>query len=138
MAKDMMLIAEMSQTLSPYQWGSRKRKSAISVVTSKVLHFDILQQQRVAGAHVCLDASQCYNRMGHSITAMCMIKHGAHPQQSGACSKLALQEATNHVATPYGVSEASYGGEDRANRGLLPPAGIGQGNRTGPGAFAVL
>ena len=137
LAKDMMQTAEKAGTLTPFQWGSRKKKSAINVATSKVLHFDIIRQKRLAASHICLDASQCYDRMVHSISALCMIRHGAHAPAVYSMFRT-LQEASNHVATPYGVSKASYGGQARINQGLLPIAGIGQGNGAGPAAFAVL
>ncbi len=46
-----------------------------------------------------------------------------------------LQEAEHHVSTAFGVSDKTYGGTERKEKGELPVAGIGQGNGAGPAGY---
>ena len=134
LARDMMCHAEAADMIAPEQGGGRKRHTSSRTATEVVLNFDLARQQRRACAHVGLDASQCYDRVVHTPAAICMVQHGAHEPAVRSMFGV-IQQANNKVATAYGVSEASYGGQQRADQGLHPVQSLGQGNGAGPGSF---
>ena len=136
LGRDTMRYAEAAGTISDSQFGSRKGSSAAKVATSKVLNYDIIRQKRIAAIHVGFDAAQCYDRMAHPPTILSMLKHGAPPTAVESMFRV-FQQANHKVATAFGVSSETYGGEKRTAKGLLPIQGQGQGGGCGPTAFAV-
>ena len=84
--------------------------------------------------HTGLDASQCYNRIAHALTALCMVQHGAHEPAVQSMFGV-LQKAKNEVATAYGVSSLHCGGHEREELNHPPIQGVGQGNGAGPISF---
>ena len=134
LGRDTMYHAEQAGALPPEQHGSRKFMCANILALEQVLGFDILRQKRLAAAHVSLDASQCFDRMAHTPTALSMIHHGA-PEPAVRSMFETLQLAEHRVATAYGPSQTTYGGKKRILRGEHPQQGAGQGSGTGPCAW---
>ena len=137
LGRDMMFHAEQAGMIAPEQHGSRKHRSSNHLGAEVELTFDILRQKRLAAVHVGLDASQCYDRMVHAPSALCMIQHGA-PEPAVRSMFGVLQQAQNRVATAFGTSTNYYGGSKRTSTGLPPVQGVGQGNGAGPASFVAL
>ena len=137
LGRDMMYHAEQAGMIATEQHGSRKHRSSNHLGAEVELTFDICRQKRLAAVHVGLDASQCYDRMVHAPSALCMIQHGA-PEPAVRSMFGVLQQATNKVTTAFGTSSSSYGGPQRLSKGLVPLQGVGQGNGAGPASFVAL
>ena len=131
----MMRKAEKARVLAPEQYGSRKKKSAVSHALNKRLTFDILRQQKKSGAICSCDLKSCYDRIVHSFATLTMMRAGA---AESACVSMfsTIQKLKHHVRTAFGDSEDSFGGEPW--RDLEPLMGVGQGNGAGPAIWAVL
>jgi hypothetical protein len=136
LGRDTMRYAEESYTISQSQYGSRKGCRSYKVITGKVLNYNIIRQKKIAATHVGLDATQCFDRMTHSTSALCLMKHGAPPTAIQSLYGV-LQTAEHKVITPYGLSVLTYGGKARAKKGLLPPQGEGQGSDHAPTSWAT-
>ena len=134
LGRDMMCHAEQAEMIADDQHGSRKWRDSKRLTGEVTVSLDIPRQHRLAASHVSLDASQCYDRMAHPPAGLCMIQHGAHPPAVRSMFRV-LQNANNRVATAFGISEHSYGGILRQQRGLRPCQGSGQGNGAGPASF---
>ena len=75
--RDMMEKAEKGKVLAKEQYGSRKRKAAITHALNKRLTFDILRQKREKGGICSCDLKSCYDRIVHSFVALAMKRVGA-------------------------------------------------------------
>ena len=74
--RDMMSKAEKALILANEQYGSRKRKAAITHSLNKRLTFDILRQQKKGGGICSCDLKSCYDRIIHSFVALAMRRAG--------------------------------------------------------------
>jgi hypothetical protein len=119
----MMQIAELTKSLAPEQYGSRKRHKAIDLAVNKALTFDILRQLKRSGAICSNDAKSCYDLIGHTQASLSMQRVGV-PKSVINCLFTPLQEAIHQVRTGFGDSKTYYGGKVW----LVPIHGIGQGN----------
>ena len=129
----MMQVAEKTKSLTPEQYGSRKKHKAIDLAVNKALTFDILQQLKRAGAICSNDAKSCYDLIGHTQASLSMQRVGV-PKSIINCLFTTLQEAVHQVRTGFGDSKSFYGGKTW----LVPIHGIGQGNGAGPAIWAVV
>jgi hypothetical protein len=73
----MMALAEQAQTISPEQYGSRKKKSSILHATNKQITFDIIRQKKMNAALLVLDAKSCYDRISSPIASLALKRQGA-------------------------------------------------------------
>jgi hypothetical protein len=109
--REMMRIAESTNSLAPEQYGSRKGHRSIDLAVSKALTYDILHQLRCPGAICSNDARSCYDLIGHSQASMAMQRNGV-PKSAVDCLFTTLQNAEHRVRTGYGDSSSSYGGSN--------------------------
>jgi hypothetical protein len=70
--REMMSIAELTKSLAPEQYGSRKAHQAINLATNKTLTNDILGQLKRPGAICSNDTKSCYDLIGHIQAALAM------------------------------------------------------------------
>jgi hypothetical protein len=70
--RKMMKTAELTRSLAPEQYGSRKQHKAIDLAVNKALTFDILQQLKRSGAICSNDAKSYYDLIGHTQAALSM------------------------------------------------------------------
>jgi hypothetical protein len=76
LGRAMMKGAERQGLIAWEQYGSRKELSAIDHCVNKRSTFDLLRQQRIPGVLCSNDAKGCYDRIAHSIAALCMRRMG--------------------------------------------------------------
>jgi hypothetical protein len=129
----MMAWAEMTGSLAPEQYGSRKGHKAIDLAINKVLTYDILCHLKRLGAICSNDAKSCYNLIGHAQASIAMQRNGA-PKAAVDCLFSTLQHTTHQVRTGLGDSTTYYGG----SCWLIPLHGISLGNGVGPAIWAVV
>lgn len=125
--------AKKHEQLAEEQYGSRKQKTAILHALNKRLSYNILCQTKSAGALCSNDAKSCYDRILHSVAALCLRRLGL-PELAIFCMFSTLQNLEHTVRTVYGDSAQAYGGPIW----VVPMQGIGQGNGTGPMLWAVV
>jgi hypothetical protein len=128
-----MAHAEKHNQLPEEQYGSRKRKTAITHALNKRLSYDLMRQLKTAGALCSNDAKSCYDRILHSMASLC-LKHLGLPEGAIICMFTTLQNLEHTVRTVYGDSEQPYGG----NLWIVPLHGSSQGNGGGPMLWAVV
>jgi hypothetical protein len=128
-----MKRAKTLGALAPEQFRSRKHHKAIDLAACKTLTNDILWQLKRPGAICCNDAKSCYDLIGHSQASLSM-QHIGVPRAAVDCMFTMLQSAKHFVRTGYGDSVGYYIGLSFSK----PLHGIGQGNRSGPGIWAVV
>lgn len=131
--REMIKVVEITGSLAPEQYGSRKRHKAIDLAVNKAITFDILRQLERSGAICSNDAELCYDLIGHTPASLSMQRVGV-PKNIINCLFSTLQEAIHKVRTDFGDSKAHYGGPVW----LVPIHGIGQGNGAGPAIWAVV
>ncbi len=131
--REMMKIAEATNSLAPEQYGSRRHHRAIDLAVCKALTYDLLRQLKRPGAICSNDARSCYDLIGHAQASIAMQRNGV-PRAAVDCLFTTLQEAKHQVRKSYGDSYLSYGGSNW----VTPMHGIGQGNGAGPAIWAVL
>jgi hypothetical protein len=112
---------------------SRKQHRAISLAACKTLTYDILRQLKRPGAICCNNAKSCYDLISHSQASLSMQQVGV-PRAAVDCMFTMLQSAKHFVRTGYGDSVGYYVGLSFPK----PLHGIGQGNGSGPGIWAVV
>jgi hypothetical protein len=131
--RSMMHIAELTGSLAPEQYGSRKRRKATDLAVNKALSYDIIRQLKRPAAVCSNDTKSCYDLIGHTPASLAMQRMG-FPWSVVDCLFTTLQNAYHYVRTGYGDSSNSYGGP----LWQLPIHGIGQGNGAGPAIWAVV
>jgi hypothetical protein len=131
--KQMMQQAEALGALAPEQYGSRKHHKAIDLAACKTITYDIIRQLKRPGAICCNDAKSCYDLIGHSQASLSMQRVGV-PRSAIDCMFSTLQQAKHYVRTSFGDSTGYYIGSSFRK----PLHGIGQGNGSGPGIWAVV
>jgi hypothetical protein len=131
--RKMMKIAELSNSLAPEQYGSRRHHRAIDLAVNKTLTFDILCQLKRPGTICSNNAKSCYDLIGHTQASIAMQRMGV-PRAFVDCLFTTLQEGIHSVRPAYGDSKKTYGGKALG----IPIHGIYQGNGAGPAIWAVL
>jgi hypothetical protein len=131
--KQMMWLAESTNTLAEVQYGSRKHHHSINLAVNKTLTFDILRQLKRPGAICSNDAKSCYNLIEHPQASLAMQRVGV-PWEFIDCLITTLQEGHDQVRMAYGDSTKFY---DAKTFSILNH-GIYQGNGAGPAIWAVL
>jgi hypothetical protein len=132
-AEAMDATAPDQHVIAPEQFGSRKRKRAITHCINKRLTFDHMRQLRHPRALCASDLKSCYDRVVHAIASLAMRRVGM-PVEPIICMLSTIQDLEHHVRTIYGDSKKSFGG----NLWLVPCQGLGQGNGAGPQIWAVV
>jgi Reverse transcriptase (RNA-dependent DNA polymerase) len=134
LGRAMMKGAEKQGLIAIEQYGSRKALSAIDHCVNKRLTFDLLRQQRVPGVLCSNDAKGCYDRIAHSIAALCMRRMGV-PKEPIISMFSTLQNMKHYVRTAFGDSTKHF---QAARVHPVAIQGIGQGNGAGPQIWAVV
>jgi Reverse transcriptase (RNA-dependent DNA polymerase) len=117
--------AELSQSIAPEQYGSRKNKSAILHATNKQVLFDIVRQQKSNAALMVLDAKSCYDRISIPIAALSLQRLGV-TQPTIQVMFNTLSQMRHYIRTKFGDSDSFYQESSQKFHG------IGQGNGAGP------
>ena len=133
--RDMMSKAENALILAKEQYGSRKRKAAITHALNKRLTFDILRQQKKGGGICSCDLKSCYDIIIHSFAVLAMRRAGV-AESATVCMFETIQKLKHQVRTAFGDSEDFFGGEEW--RELEALMGVGQGNGAGPAIWAII
>jgi hypothetical protein len=132
--RSLMWNAEDNSWVAPEQYGSRKGHSAIDHCLNKRLSFDILRQYKQPGAICINDMKSCYDRIVHSVAAICMRRWGLD-KEALRMMFYTLQQLKHHVRTAYGLSSI-YFKANQVNQTAIQ--GIGQGNGAGPQIWAAI
>lgn len=118
--------------LAEEQYGSRKDHRSAEVLLNTRLVGDSLRQQRKPGIICSNDALLCYDRIVHSLFAICLRRLGAHPKPVESCIRT-LQALEHQIKTAFGVSKESYTGNSRK-----PLQGIAQGYGPAPTGWVAI
>lgn len=121
------------QPMAPEQYGSRKRHQAIDQCLNKWLTFDLSRILHIPMALCSNDANSCYDRVVHSVAALCLRRIGC-PEPAVVSMFDTIQNLRHHVRSKYGDSTTAYS----ANNGPIPIQGLGQGNGAGPTIWALI
>jgi hypothetical protein len=78
--KTLMDHAEANNWIAKEQYGSRKNVSAIDHCINKRLSFDVIRQFKHPAALCVNDMKGCYDRIVHSVAAICMQRMGTDKQ----------------------------------------------------------
>jgi hypothetical protein len=132
LGKDTMKIAEAAKIVPWDQYGSRKNMRSIMAALNKRVTMDIFRQRRQAGAICSNDAKSCYDRIVHWVLSLALRRAGL-PTEPATSMLDTLQKAEHFVSSAFGRSEKAYGKHRR-----IPVQGVGQGNGSGPAAWAVI
>ena len=129
--------AEKTGNLGRFQFGSRKKYK--SIMAALVI---LLLMENAIAMHMILilcgqDKSQCYDRINHNFASLATQTQGI-PKEPVQSMYQILQNLVHYIMTGFGVSTIGYGGTERAERNLLPIAGVGQGNAAGPATYAMV
>jgi hypothetical protein len=130
----MMWNAENHKLMAQEQYGSRKGLSAIDHCLNKRLSFDVLRQNKQAGAICINDMKGCYDRIVHAVAAICMKRLGMQNEPLRMMF-YTLQQLRHFVRTAYGCSESFF---DAQQVNSVAIQGIGQGNGAGPQIWAAI
>ena len=76
MSRDVMWQAEKDGTLSPENYGGRKKHRAIEVVLNQQLVNDSLRLTRKSAGIISNDAKGCFDRIVHMVAHMCLLRLG--------------------------------------------------------------
>lgn len=111
--REMIKVVEITGSLAPEQYGSRKRHKAIDLAVNKAITFDILRQLERSGAICSNDAELCYDLIGHTPASLSMQRVGV-PKNIINCLFTTLQEAIHKVrtqvlVTPRLIMEVQFG-----------------------------
>ena len=93
---------------------------------------DILRIKRKPGIICSNDARLCYNRIVHSIFAVCLRRLGVHPNPIKSTVET-LQVLEHHIRTEFGDSSKSYTGSK-----VKPLQGIVQGYGAAPMGWVAI
>ena len=126
LGKKSMDRAEKAGTIEREQFGGRHGQSSIIAALNKRLTMDLIRLKRTAAALLSNDAKSCFDRMVHNMTCLAFRRQGVDENTLRSLF-LTLQKSVHRVRTAFGVSEASYWGDEDD-----PVNGIGQGNGAGP------
>jgi hypothetical protein len=129
-----MYFAEARGWITKEQYGSRKSLSAVEHCLNKLLSFDLIRQRRQPAVLCSNDAKGCYDRIVHSVAALCMRRLGVPCGPIEAMFQT-IQRLKHTVHTVYGDSERFFDARD-----IHPVAiqGVGQGNGAGPQIWAAI
>jgi hypothetical protein len=130
----LMWYAEAHKLLAEEQYGSRKKLSAISHCLNKRLTFDFWRIMKQPGVLCSNDAKGCYDRIVHSVAALCLRRLGM-PKGPLKSMFETLQNLDHYVRTSFGVSEQKFNATE-VNEVAIQ--GIGQGNGAGPQIWAAV
>ena len=123
-SKRMMELAR-SHGIVPEEIYSEKGRTAEDAVLHQVLAYDIARQTRAPLLVASVDASQCYDRMAHSIAGLTLQASGVPPSSVRSMLK-PIREMEFFIRTAFGESDFFVGGVDD------PKQGGGQGNGAAP------
>ena len=110
LGKLVMKMADSENSLiAEEQYGSRKYHRATEVLLNSKLVDDSLRIKRKPGIVCSNDAKSCYNRIVHSIFAICLRRLGCHPNPIKSSIET-LQSLEHHIRTGFGDSKKFYTG----------------------------
>ena len=124
LGRQMMRNAELANALSTEQYGSRKKRKAISCCLAKVCFMDTLRQKKHAGAIGMNDLKGNYDRIVHTVAILVLLSFGIHYDTARMMMEV-LQLAEHQIKTGYGLLQHLYGGKKGDS---VPEMGLGQGN----------
>ena len=113
-------------------YGGLNNRSAQEVAVNRRLSLDLFRLRRCNGAIAGVDATQCYDRIVHSLVSMLAQNEGA-PLSTMRTMLSALQNMNYYLRTKFGESNCSYGGAQRE-----PFQGTAQGNGASPAMWIMV
>ena len=113
-------------------FGGLENKSAQEVGVNRRLVLDLFRIKRRNGAVAGVDATQCYDRIVHSLAILLSRNEGA-PINPLLCMFGAIQGMKYFLRTTFGDSERSYGGRQE-----VPFQGSCQGNGASPAMWLMI
>ena len=114
------------------QYGCRKHHRAIEVVLNARLIDDLLRMFRRPAIICSNDAKSCFDRIIHSVFAICLRRIGCPKNAIASCIET-LQNLEHHIRTAFGDSDQFYKGSS-----LRPPQGLVQGYGSAPTGWALV
>ena len=112
--------------------GSRKLHEAVEVALNRKLSSDVMRQLRRPGTITGVDASQCYDRIVHSIVILIARHVGLNLLPLLALFGV-IQHMKYYVRTGFGESTSMYGGTRD-----IPFQGTCQGNGASPAYWILI
>jgi hypothetical protein len=125
------LAQETPGIISKHQYG-RSHQTCLIPVLNKLLTVQLLIQKKTNGTVFDNDAKGCYDRIVSGI-ALASLRRIGYSKNSVRMLGLLWAQLENHVATGFGVSDASY--KSTTDKLLY---GIGQGSCSSPIVWALL
>ena len=135
LAKRTTQRAEAYNMMAKEQFGSRKNHDAKQQATNMRLSLDLIKQIKSPTTIVAADLTSCYDRIGHSLAAMCLRKLG-HQVGPLQCRFQTVQQLVVNVRTSLGDSTITN--QDMFDTDNQPPQGVLQGSPDGPIIWAIL
>jgi len=83
------------------------KNRAIEAAIVKILLFDHLRINKQSGAFIVMDLMNCFDRMAHPISSLCIQRLGVSPQIT-QCMIQTLCQMKHFIRTAYGDSQWSY------------------------------
>jgi hypothetical protein len=116
----------------PEEIFSKKKRMADNGMLCKTLFFDIARQARVGAAIASVDASNCYDRIGHAMALLIFQAFGV-PITAVQSMLGAIENMKFFLCTGFGDSTSLSGG-----RVSIKTQGLCQGNGASPAGWAVI
>ena len=113
-------------------YGGLANRSAQEVGVNRRLILDLFRVKRRNGAIAGVDATQCYDRIVHSLAILLSRNEGA-PLNPLLCMFGAIQGMNYFLRTTFGDSIKSYGGRQK-----IPFQGSCQGNGASPAMWLMI
>ena len=113
-------------------YGGLQNKSSQEVAINRRLTLDIFRLKRRNGAIAGVDATQCYDRIVHSLAILLARNEGA-PLNPLLSMFQAIQSMNYYLRTTFGDSQSSYGGKQD-----VPFQGTCQGNGASPALWLMV
>ena len=123
----------MSKCRLPVEiYGGISNRSAQEVAVNRRLTLDLFRLKRRRGAIAGVDATQCYDRIVHSLVILLSRNEGA-PLPPLLMMFGAIQAMQYYLRTTFGDSESHYGGTQE-----IPFQGSCQGNGASPAMWIMI
>ncbi len=127
-----MLNNSRKYQLMPEEFFSKKNRMADNGTLCKTLYYDITRQARVPVAIASVDASNCYDRIGHAIASMIFQAFGM-PMTAKESMLGAIENMKFFLCAGFGDSKTFAGGGVS-----IKTQGLCQGNGALPAGWVVI
>jgi len=133
LGRDVMWNGERAKALTRHNYGGRRNSRSAEVALNQFLSYDSIWGKRGRAVLISNDAKGCFDRIAHVVATLAMRRLGG--RKTAIHSMLAcIQEMDHHVRTAFGDSTDSYGNDPSKP----PPAGVLQGNGSGPPCWSAI